>query len=333
MSNDKKKDIKIYTIHSQKGGVGKSSIALALAGLEGIIENKRVLLMDSDFTGTSFVDLPDWTSKNSKIRYSNEFLFCSPQDFITFKKQSFKDFLLPVPQEENIQYCSASPYWEDISLISDLISQEEYLGFFSFRLTDVLEKLFNKYDVIIFDNPPGLYGLSYSVYKLVMGLEERQEVTILKHSIFVTTGDSVDYKALLPSMNWLSQNIVNQHGNKDFDFFENADLILNKADKYLDPPRWMKIVTEELKGELFDGKRKLEDKFIASFKDKYTKTVLPRGRYAGDFKMENIIPTIHFLSSKYPTKTDFLGANLAIDQLTGEISKWCVDIGKAVWKK
>lgn len=330
MSDNKERKVKIYTIHSQKGGVGKSSIALAIAGLEEIIEKKKILIMDSDFTGTTLVDLPGWTNKDSKIKYSNEFLSCSPQDFIKFKEHQFKDFFQPVPQEKDIEYCPASPCWEDISLISDLTSQEEYLGFLSFRLLDVLGVLSKIYDVIIFDNPPGLHGLSYAIYKLVMGLKEHLDIDMEKHFIFVTTGDSVDYKALLPSMNWLSRKMKK---DTSFKFFESADIILNKVDRYLDVPRWMKIVTEELREGFIDKRRILDKQFITDFREKYTQRVLPISRFVPDFRMENIIKDIRFISNKYPTKEDWIRPQLPGEQVEYKIINWCLDIGKAVWSK
>jgi hypothetical protein len=43
----------IYSIHSQKGGVGKTSVALALASIMAKGYNKKVLIVDADMTGTS----------------------------------------------------------------------------------------------------------------------------------------------------------------------------------------------------------------------------------------------------------------------------------------
>jgi hypothetical protein len=48
---------RIYTIHSQKGGVGKTSIALALAGMTGA-RGKKTLIIDADMTGASVADVP-----------------------------------------------------------------------------------------------------------------------------------------------------------------------------------------------------------------------------------------------------------------------------------
>ncbi len=51
---------RLYTIHSQKGGVGKTSIALAIAGFGAIYHNVKSLIIDADLTGTSLVDVPGW---------------------------------------------------------------------------------------------------------------------------------------------------------------------------------------------------------------------------------------------------------------------------------
>ncbi len=61
---------KIYSIHSQKGGVGKTSIALAIAGFEAVFNNKKVLLIDADLTGTSIKEIVK-SKKNKSLIHSD----------------------------------------------------------------------------------------------------------------------------------------------------------------------------------------------------------------------------------------------------------------------
>ncbi len=82
MSNEPKK---LITIHSIKGGVGKTSIALCIAALERQ-RKRRAILVDLDLTGTSLIALHE-SAKVDKMhdcaktgpgtgasRYINEFL-------------------------------------------------------------------------------------------------------------------------------------------------------------------------------------------------------------------------------------------------------------------
>ncbi len=73
----------IYTIHSQKGGVGKTSIAIAIAGLAAIWQGKNALIIDADLTGTSLIDLPGWANseghpKSEEPTYINKLILASP---------------------------------------------------------------------------------------------------------------------------------------------------------------------------------------------------------------------------------------------------------------
>jgi cellulose biosynthesis protein BcsQ len=92
---------KIYSIHSQKGGVGKTSIALAIAGWEAERNKKKVLLIDADLTGTSIKEVVKRKKNEGKTKppeyvYINKLILASPGDFgkytpIISKKTSRKD--------------------------------------------------------------------------------------------------------------------------------------------------------------------------------------------------------------------------------------------------
>jgi cellulose biosynthesis protein BcsQ len=77
--------IKVYTIHSQKGGAGKTSIAIAIAGLSCILHKQKTLIIDCDLTGTSIIDLFYGVDKNNKakenIKYLNSLLLATPSVF------------------------------------------------------------------------------------------------------------------------------------------------------------------------------------------------------------------------------------------------------------
>lgn len=60
-NKDNKTFPRLYTIHSQKGGVGKTSIAIAIAGFAAIIHQKKALIIDADMTGVSLFDMQGWS--------------------------------------------------------------------------------------------------------------------------------------------------------------------------------------------------------------------------------------------------------------------------------
>ncbi|GAH39136.1 unnamed protein product [marine sediment metagenome] len=85
----------IYTIHSQKGGAGKTSIAIAIAGLSRIFHKRKTLIIDCDLTGTSIIDLFWGVDKNNKakenFKYLNSLLLASPSVFNRYKNNGKND--------------------------------------------------------------------------------------------------------------------------------------------------------------------------------------------------------------------------------------------------
>lgn len=178
-----KKYPKIYSIHSQKGGVGKTSIAIAIAGLESIFNKKKVLLIDADLTGTSIKDiLVRKISKDEKspltYTYINELILATPNDFGEYtlnisKKTRGKsksssglhDFYYKSEIDPNIFFSPSSPAYSDVLEIIPLISQEDYLHFFRHRFEDIIVTAINDddFEVIILDLSPGFHGLSKNI--------------------------------------------------------------------------------------------------------------------------------------------------------------------------
>ena len=227
---------RIYTIHSQKGGVGKTSIALAIAGLESCLHNKKTLIIDADFTGTSIGDL--WPEKDTHaVKYFNDLILAKPNEFGTYTsilprtgkgKPTLSEFYFK-QNEFEIYIMPGSPIYDDILKIVPLISQEDHLHFFKHRLEDIIVAVLrDEFEVVIIDNPPGLFGLSRT--SLVMAIEKiSNDVKRLKDSsgstrleklysmvminsvkrslnliaLLITSPDEVDHKALVPSFDAL----------------------------------------------------------------------------------------------------------------------------------
>jgi len=74
---------KIYTIHSQKGGVGKTSIAIAIAGFASILHDKNALIIDADLTGFSLFDVRGWAGDEKPV-YFNDVILATPPDFARY---------------------------------------------------------------------------------------------------------------------------------------------------------------------------------------------------------------------------------------------------------
>jgi len=194
------KKIEIYTIHSQKGGVGKTSLALARAGWSALKKGKKTLVIDGDVTGTSLIDLFGRELKSSG--FLNELLLADPRVFKQYRKHPEKveaEFCVPVPDCGSINFIPSSPILDDIKIIVSLISQEDKLHFFENRIKDIIGIIVqNKFEVIIIDAPPGIYGISKAM--LGMTFKETKEYTYNKQFIFLTSSDKVDYRALFPSL-------------------------------------------------------------------------------------------------------------------------------------
>ncbi|GAH25294.1 unnamed protein product, partial [marine sediment metagenome] len=181
--------VRIYTIHSQKGGVGKTSLAVAIAGWSSSKHKLKTLIIDCDLTGTSLIDLfwkCDTKQQNHReIYYLNRLLLASPKAFSGYEEGDMEStFYLTVPNCKNLYYIPSSPVLKDIRSIVALISQENMLHFFQSRMTDILRLVVkNEIKTIIIDNPPGLFGLSRAMINLEISSEDNWE----KKALFMIT--------------------------------------------------------------------------------------------------------------------------------------------------
>ncbi|MCD6398405.1 MAG: ParA family protein [Candidatus Aenigmarchaeota archaeon] len=229
---------RLYTIHSQKGGVGKTSIAVAIAGFAAIAHGKKTLIIDADLTGTSLIDIPSFSpnglTKNKS--YFNDLILANPADFARYtpiiqttnsprKKRYLNKFYhdISIQDCDKISYFPASPDLSEIRKTIPLISQEDHLLFFRLRLEDIIvTAMMDGFEVIIIDHPPGLYGISTASLKMVLDQQDSEtkeksrlsklirgslvkgnQVNLSCHSILCTTSDPVDYKAVIPSLSML----------------------------------------------------------------------------------------------------------------------------------
>lgn len=347
--NDKKSEKRLYSIHSQKGGVGKTSIAIAIAGLAAITNNKKTIIIDADLTGTSLIDIEGWENKdiNNKLLL-NDLIIATPHSFRNklnnFKKYFNKkklgnknaELICSVPFHNNIDFLPASSSYEDIKKIIPLISQEDYLNYLKFRLEDIVSVLFNYYDVIIIDNPPGLFGISLASLRIVFDNEFINDKINYNQIILITTPDSMDFKALFSSysnIEEVKELLKNIKEPEDVELFiDKSDsnipnLILNKFSitsapnaevkiGVFDPAFIMDYIIEKiLKSPLLANINKVLMDVIKKKSGKKKALVAP---LVNDFNIINILDTIKNVSENID------------ENVKGEFQDWVKLIAKSV---
>lgn len=307
-----KQKVRIYTIHSQRGGVGKTSLAVAIAGWSSSKHKLKTLIIDCDLTGTSLIDLfwkCDTKQQNHKeIHYLNRLLLASPIAFSGYEKGDMEStFYLTVPNCKNLYYIPSSPVLKDIRSIVALISQENMLHFFQSRMTDILSLVVkNEVKTIIIDNPPGLFGLSRAMINLEISSEDNWE----KKALFITTSDRIDYRAMLASFSeyWEEKKQPNKPktGVGDFDF------LLNKfsGKKFREPVFAWQAILDDLKGpNPFPDERSVNEKTVGEIESRLKKIGAGACPFVDGFDMGYIIMTIERLVNN--------------KSRPGEMGKWC----------
>ncbi len=311
---------RIYTIHSQKGGVGKTSIAIAIAGFASIFHSRKALIIDGDLTGTSLIDVPGWSDNKKKPTYFNDLILATPPDFLSYtsgKKSSQKisKFYQKIPGFENIYYMPASPCFQDILKVIPLISQEDFLNFFRHRLEDIVKAVItDEFDVVIIDHPPGLFGISNASLRMILDGKLNLKDKPVLQALIVTTQDPSDYRALIPS---LSKILITYGEFKELGVI--IDMILNRASSKegrFDPPfEYGKILN---KVKEFPDDREVEPELLSLLLERAKKTGALACPYVSDFDITLILNTIQSLKGEDDVNIQ-----------TG-MEDWCKMMGKAV---
>ncbi len=228
---------RIYTVHSQKGGVGKTSIALALAGISGV-RGKKTLLIDADMTGASISDVPGMECQldDSSKRF-NDLILAKPNEFMRVTA------IWPAPKNNEdtiltLQFCQklaghdcvyfipSSARSEDVETMVPLISQEDHLHFFRHRIEDTLAAAIRSgFQTIILDHSPGLFGFSKTALQMSLewGLPQDKNDHRLRHllngkppkpslqALLVSSFEPHDYKAVLVSLQYVLGRLISTH--------------------------------------------------------------------------------------------------------------------------
>lgn len=163
--------MKIVSIHSQKGGTGKTSLALSLA-VHAASVGKKPLIIDADLSGTTIKDIihqeaAHFQNQLSIVDYFLEPFVEDPKKYISTAK--IKD-LRPngVSHDIDILFGKAN---DDYSRVMSLVYKETHTQLLKSKLEHLINSVFkkkeNKTDLIIIDNSPGSWGLSRAVLEIV----------------------------------------------------------------------------------------------------------------------------------------------------------------------
>lgn len=310
--------VTIYSVHSQKGGVGKSSIALAIAGWASYEKKHKSLVIDCDLTGSSLIDLFGNSHKESKKTrdyFLNDLFLSQPFDFEKYGDDIDKLFFLPFPSCEDAFYIPSSPIRNEIKKIAGLISQEEKLHYFQSRMEDIIQqcKIKGVKDIVI-DNPPGLFGLSSAMLNLQLSDDYKRKI------ILATSPEPMDYKAMFPSFASyrIEKNVrdINEHY-----FFVNKV----SAKQWRDPIFvWQSIFDNLIKEDAFpDFARTNDAKIIKDTVEDIKKRIEKEGAgslpFIEEFDSCDIIRTIgNITHSKVIPETG--------------LSKWCLSIKESLFR-
>lgn len=248
---------RIYTIHSQKGGVGKTSIALALAGISGA-RGKKTLIIDADMTGASIADVPGVECELGKTsKRFNQLILARPDEFMQLtanwpgpKKNEDTNLKVQFCQKmaghESVYFIPSSAGADDVETIVPLISQEDHLHFFRHRIEDILAAAIRSgFETIILDHSPGLFGLSKTTLEMSLEWspplradhrlrclfnEKNPEPTL--QALLVSSFEPHDFKAVLASFQHVLKRIFAHNSEKDLmyaSFLDTFRIIFNKA--------------------------------------------------------------------------------------------------------
>ena len=213
MKENEKPSIRVFSFHSVKGGVGKSSLSLASSIFAGEFKKESTLLVDGDLTGTSLLDCFPQQSRATDPLQFDDFLFASPDRYlkiIRLPKLTFQ----PIPEVNNVDFFPGHTDLKSVKLAVPFLAQEWHLNFLEERLNDLVEwALKVGYKNIIFDFPPGLFGLSLAGVKMQLNfLKNSQKASrgVFPVPIFVSSSESVDFIALFRMLSDLILEIISE---------------------------------------------------------------------------------------------------------------------------
>jgi hypothetical protein len=289
--------INVISFHSVKGGVGKTSLAIAAAAILGK-QSKKTLLVDADITGTSLMDVFSDENLNKSCDFYN-YLFATPDEHLTFLKHKVsvgnKKFKFPkMPGTDNVYILPGETLLERVRLAVSYLSQEFHLHYFRERLVDLVGWAFNnKFEYVIFDFPPGLFGLSTAGIHASEGSQLtsnffRSENELIWQKVFVSSSEKVDYLRLYQTLcELIEENPSGNAGKKEI--YARFNISFNKIqlDKKHDPAETLANIKKNLCvfNEAYDKDpaKLMLDRFDSSLRNN---NIMP---FIENFSMEDIV--------------------------------------------
>ena len=355
--SEQKDKFRIFSIHSQKGGVGKTSVALAIAGLAAY-QGVKSLIIDADMTGASIGDISDLANnrRGQPIHFINDLILAKPSNFELWtspmppkmdnERSIFfeEKFCQKAINHGNLYYIPSDIRYREVMHIVPLISQEDHLNFFRHRIEDIIITAFCAgFRAIVIDHSPGLFGFSKATFQ--MGMDTRPEdkkndrferlCKSINHeslsytAVFLTSPEPHDYRALIPSIYCSFADFFDTDlDDKLIESIESLSpeaftFIFNKAKQSVDFIKKIGEIFKELKNE---SKNPLPNDFIKILKNKETTPGVSFAPYIDDFDMNNIIT----YCQAYLAKREGQKANNELSKSLGDWEKWIDNIANRV---
>jgi hypothetical protein len=229
--------LRCFSFHSVKGGVGKSTLAtLAARWLAEQTPDEPVWLVDMDLTGTSLADVlpleaPAWedgalplqqpptahltveeSRAGAELRSDGEDPAFVPylNDYLLYARKGWQEDQDPPPNHlawrwakgpENLRILPSSALPNDLAHILPVIFREDEAAFIEARLEWFLAALAepDRRVTVVFDTPPTIPGLSRSVLSLAHRLTEEPKGFLSKDGGMPSRLEAaqVDFRAFL----------------------------------------------------------------------------------------------------------------------------------------
>ncbi|MFV0393761.1 MAG: ParA family protein, partial [Coprobacillaceae bacterium] len=142
---------KIIAITNEKGGVGKSTTATAVATVASQLFNKRVLIIDVDQQGNTSKNNSS-SEQNKLINFRNYLQEWNPEKIS--QGETISDVLM---RKASIEEIIVKTKYENLDLIKadiQLNIAKQYITASANHLKSIINPLLEKYDLIIYDTPP-----------------------------------------------------------------------------------------------------------------------------------------------------------------------------------
>ncbi len=316
---------RLFTLHSQKGGVGKTSLAVGIACLESITRKAQTIIVDADLTGTSICDafgLERGSPKQEKTsrRFLNEILLADPDECLQLLMShrrapktfgALGKFILSSDdsRDDSPYLMQSNPDLGAVREMVPLLPQERHLHYFAQRLHQLVVALCRVgFRTVILDLPPGLFGLSDAAMELASDGNLAGEIEDLKgvtwdapKSLLVTSNDKADYRAALLSAAQLLKDCRKDSGGR---CCPNAS---SDANAWLLTPIFNRVSPRRPRGEV--GPMDITDAFRDVREIASTRGLLD-GIESLDYATRHATAVLPLISGKMVFRVDEIGRRL-----------------------